>query len=130
MDSSGIYQKSREEILEIAKKYNLSQDNIEEFLEPDRVVEVKIPIILGSEPVTFRGYRSQHSNILGPYKGGLRFHPKVNKDEVMAMSLWMSLKTAVVGIPFGGAKGGISVDPKALTEKQLEEISREYVRRV
>ncbi len=130
MDSSGIYQKSREEILEIAKKYNLSQDNIEEFLEPDRFVEVKIPLMLGTEPVTFRGYRSQHSNKLGPYKGGLRFHPRVNKDEVMALSLWMSLKTAVVGIPFGGAKGGISVDPKALTEEQLEELSREYVRRV
>lgn len=130
MNNSSVYQKSREEILEIGKKYNLSIDALEEFLEPDRIVEVKIPIKLGSEPVTFRGFRSQHSNRLGPYKGGLRFHPKVNKDEIMALSLWMSLKTAVVGIPFGGAKGGVSVDPKALTEKQLEELSREYTRRV
>ena len=130
MDSSGIYQKSREEILEIAKKYNLSQDNVEEFLEPDRFIEVKIPLHLGTELVTFRGYRSQHSNTLGPYKGGLRFHPKVNKDEIMALSLWMSLKTAVVGIPMGGGKGGVSVDPKALTEEQLESLSREYARRV
>lgn len=130
MDSSGIYQKSREEILEIAKKYNLSQDNVEEFLEPDRIVEIKIPLMIGSEPVTFRGYRSQHNNNLGPYKGGLRFHPKVNRDEIMALSLWMSLKTAVVGIPMGGGKGGVSVDPKALTENQLEELSREYARRV
>src|SRR3990167_2908995 len=130
MDQQSVYQKSREEILEIGKKYNLSQNALEEFLEPDRIVEVKIPIKLGSETVTFRGYRSQHSNILGPYKGGLRFHPKVNEDEVMGLSLWMSLKTAVVVVPFGGAKGGISLDPKALSEKQLEEISREYVRRV
>lgn len=130
MDSSEIYQKSREEILEIAKKYNLSQDNVENFLEPDRIIEIKIPLMLGTEPVTFRGYRSQHSNILGPYKGGLRFHPRVTKDEVMALSLWMSLKTAVIGIPMGGGKGGVSVDPKALTEKQLEELSREYIRRV
>jgi glutamate dehydrogenase/leucine dehydrogenase len=130
MDSSGIYQKSREEILEIAKKYNLSQDSVEEFLEPDRVIEVKIPLMLGSEPVTFRGYRSQHNNNLGPYKGGIRFHPKVNKDEVIALSLWMSLKTAVVGIPMGGGKGGVSVDPKALTQEQLEKLSREYARRV
>lgn len=130
MDNSGIYQKSREEILEIAKKFNLSQDAVEEFLEPDRIVEIKIPIKLGTEPVMFKGYRSQHNNKLGPYKGGLRFHPKVNKDEVMALSLWMSLKTAVVGIPMGGGKGGISVDPKALTEEQLEELSREYARRV
>lgn len=126
----GVYQKSREQILEIGKKFNISQDALEEFLEPDRVIEVKIPLMVDKEPVTFKGYRSQHSNILGPYKGGLRFHPQVNKDEVMALSLWMSLKNAVVGVPFGGGKGGIAVDPKNLTEKQLEEISKEYVRRV
>lgn len=130
MDNSAVYQKSREEILEISKKYNISHDKIEEFLEPDRVLEVKIPVNLGTGIVTFKGFRSQHNNKLGPYKGGLRFHPKVNKDEVMALSLWMSLKTAVVGIPMGGAKGGIAVDPKVLTEEQLEQISREYARKV
>lgn len=130
MDNNSVYQKSREEILEIAKKYNLPQDRVEEFLEPDRVVELKIPVKIGTELVTFKGFRSQHSNVLGPYKGGLRFHPQVNKDEVMALSLWMSLKCAVVGIPFGGGKGGVAVDPKSLTEVELEELSREYVRRV
>lgn len=130
MDNNSVYQKSREEILEIGKKYNLSQNALEEFLEPDRIVEIKVPVNLGTEIVTFKGYRSQHSNALGPYKGGLRFHPRVTKDEVMALSLWMSLKTAVIGIPMGGAKGGISVDPKALSEKQLEELSREYLRRI
>ena len=130
MNNSSLFQKSREEILELGKKYNLSQDALEEFLEPNRIVEVKIPVNLGTEIVTFKGFRSQHNNNLGPYKGGIRFHPKVNKDEVMALSLWMSLKTAVVGIPFGGSKGGVSVDPKALNEKQLEELSREYVRRI
>jgi glutamate dehydrogenase (NADP+) len=130
MENNSVYQKSREEILEIAKKYNLSQGAVEEFLEPDRIVELKIPVRLGTELVTFKGYRIQHSNTLGPYKGGLRFHPQVNKDEVMALSLWMSLKTAVVGIPFGGGKGGVAVDPKALTEEQLEALSREYLRRV
>lgn len=130
MDNSGVYQKSREEILEIAEKHKLDIDKTEAFLEPDRIVEVKIPLKLDNEQVIFRGYRSQHSNVLGPYKGGLRFHPKVNKDEVMALSLWMSLKTAVIGIPLGGGKGGIAVDPKALTQKQLEELSREYVRKV
>jgi len=130
MNNSDVYQKSREEILEIGKKFNLPQDNLEEFLEPDRVLEVKIPIKLGSELVTFKGFRSQHSNVLGPYKGGLRFHPRVNKDEVMALSLWMSLKTAVIGIPMGGGKGGIAVDPKALTEGQLEALSREYTKRI
>ena len=130
MDNNSVYQKSREEILEIAKKYNVSQEKTEEFLEPDRVVELKIPVKIGTELVTFRGFRSQHNNNLGPYKGGLRFHPRVNKDEVMALSLWMSLKTAVVGVPFGGGKGGVAVDPKSLTEEQLEKLSREYARRV
>jgi len=130
MDNQGVYQKSREEILEIAEKHNLDINKTEEFLEPDRVVEVKIPVNLDSEKVIFKGYRSQHSNVLGPYKGGLRFHPKVNKDEVMALSLWMSLKTAVIGVPLGGGKGGVAVDPKVLTEEQLEEISREYVRKM
>lgn len=130
MDGQGVYQKSREEIFTIGEKYKFSRDKLEEFLEPDRVLEVKVPIKIGTEIVNFKGYRSQHSNKLGPYKGGLRFHPKVNKDEVMALSLWMSLKTAVVGVPFGGGKGGVAVDPKALTEPQLEELSREYERRV
>ena len=130
MNNSGVYQKSREEILEIGKKYKFPEDKLEEFLKPNKVLEVNIPVKLNSKTVIFKGFRVQHNNRLGPYKGGLRFHPQVNKDEVMALSLWMSLKTAVVGIPFGGGKGGISVNPKALTEEQLEKLSREYVRRI
>lgn len=130
MDNSNIYQKAKQDLLEIGKKYNLPQDKLEEFLTPDRIVEVKIPLNLGSEIVVFKGYRIQHNNKLGPYKGGLRFHPLVNKDETMALSLWMSLKAAVVGLPFGGGKGGVAVDPKVLTEIQLEKLSREYVRKV
>ncbi len=129
MNDSGIYQKSREEILNVGIKYNIPQDKLEEFLEPDRIVQVKLPLVLDSEIVTFTGYRSQHNNKLGPYKGGLRFHPMVSKDEVMALSLWMSLKTAIVGIPMGGGKGGIAIDPKELTEDQLEKISRCFVRK-
>jgi len=130
MDNSNTYQKARQDLLEIGKKYNLPQDKLEEFLIPDRVLEVKISLSLGPEIVVFNGYRVQHNNKLGPYKGGLRFHPQVNKDEIMALSLWMSLKAAVVGIPFGGGKGGVAVDPKVLTEKQLEQLSREYVRKI
>jgi glutamate dehydrogenase (NADP+) len=130
MSEEGVYNKSREEILAVGKKYNFPEDKLEEFLEPDKVLEVNIPVKLDSKTVIFKGYRSQHNNKLGPYKGGLRFHPQVNKDEVMALSLWMSLKTAIVGVPFGGGKGGIAVDPKVLKETELEELSREYVRKV
>lgn len=130
MEENSIFQKSATELLEVANKYNFPQDKAEEFVQPDRVLEVKVPLRIDGKTVYFRGFRSQHSNVRGPYKGGLRFHPNVNKDEVMALSLWMSLKCAVVGIPLGGGKGGIAIDPKALTEKQLEELSREYLRRI
>ncbi len=130
MNNTSVYQKSREDILEIGEKYGLSLNKLENLLEPDRIVEITIPIQIGSETITFKGYRSQHSNLLGPYKGGLRFHPSVTKDEVKALSLWMTLKAAIIGVPLGGGKGGVAVDPKVLTEAQIEEISREYVRKV
>ena len=83
-------------------------------------------IIVAGKNVNITSYRSQHSNKLGPYKGGIRFHKDVSKDEVMALSLWMSLKCAVANIPFGGGKGGVTIDPKNLTELELEMLSRAY----
>ena len=76
----------------------------------------------------FQAYRSQHNNALGPYKGGIRFHQNVSESEVKALSLWMSLKCSVAGLPLGGGKGGIIVDPKKLSEKELEALSRAYAR--
>lgn len=75
------------------------------LLAPERVIEVSLPVRMddGSTRV-FTGYRSQHSHALGPYKGGIRFHPGVTRDEVMALSLWMSIKTATLGLPLGGGK--------------------------
>ena len=74
----------------------------------------------------FRGYRVQHNNVLGPYKGGLRFHPAVNIDEVRALATWMTWKSAIVDIPFGGAKGGIQFDPADYSTRELERISRRF----
>lgn len=76
----------------------------------------------------FSAYRMQHKNIFGPYKGGIRFHGDVTEEEVKALSILMSLKTASVGLPLGGGKGGVSVDPKKLNPEELEELSRAYVR--
>jgi glutamate dehydrogenase/leucine dehydrogenase len=76
----------------------------------------------------FEGFRVQHSNARGPYKGGIRFHPEVSLNEVKALAAWMTWKTAVVGVPFGGAKGGVRVDPKTLSAGELERLSRTYVR--
>ena len=99
--------------------------------QPDRVIEVSIPITMDDGSVrVFDGFRVQHNNILGPYKGGLRYHPKVDMDEVKALSFWMTMKNAVVDVPFGGGKGGIAVDPKKLSEGELERLTREFTRKL
>ena len=99
--------------------------------EPQKVLEVNIPVQMDNGEIkVFKGFRSQHNNALGPYKGGIRFHPGVTKEEVMALSLWMSWKCAVAGIPFGGAKGGVVVNPKELSEGELERLSRGYARAI
>lgn len=87
---------------------------------------VKSNLKLGSK--TFPAWRAQHNSSLGPYKGGIRFHPGVTESEIKALSLWMSLKCSVAGLPLGGAKGGVAIDPKKLTQSELETLSRAYVR--
>ncbi|MFZ2555811.1 MAG: Glu/Leu/Phe/Val dehydrogenase [Minisyncoccia bacterium] len=106
-----------------------STDLHHRLAEPDNVIEVNVPLLLDSgETKTFRGYRVQHNNIRGPYKGGLRFHPQVDLDEAKALAFWMTMKNAVVGVPFGGGKGGIEVDPKQLSEGELERLTRNFAK--
>ena len=102
--------------------------NVEEILRhPERVIEVSIPVLMDNGKLrVFQGFRVQHNSIRGPYKGGVRYHPKVDMDEVKALSTWMTMKCAVVDIPLGGAKGGIVVDPKELSPRELEQLTREY----
>src|SRR3989344_8757470 len=91
---------------------------------PDRTVQVSVPITMDDGTVrVFEGYRVQHNNIRGPYKGGLRYHPHVDMDEVKALAFWMTMKNAVVDVPFGGGKGGIAVNPKELSEAELERMT-------
>ena len=95
---------------------------------PKRVLEVHIPLKRDSGKLEmYTGFRVQHNDSSGPYKGGVRFHPDVNMDEVEALAMLMTLKCAVVGIPLGGAKGGIVVDPSKLSIKELERLTRGYV---
>lgn len=94
---------------------------------PQREVKVYLPLEMDDGTVkVFEGYRVQHSNILGPFKGGIRYHEDVNLNEVKALSAWMSLKCAVANIPYGGAKGGIKVDPKILSKRELCNLTRRY----
>ncbi len=99
--------------------------------KPNKLLKFEMIVKMDNgETRKFLGFRSQHSNVLGPYKGGIRFHPQVSEREVIALSILMSLKCALVGIPFGGAKGGVVVDPRELSERELEALSREYVKNI
>ncbi len=101
------------------------------LMQPDRVTEVSLHITGDDGSVrSFTGFRSQHNNILGPYKGGIRYHAHVDMDEVKALSFWMTMKNAVVNVPFGGGKGGIIVDPKSLSASELERLSRAFIRAI
>jgi glutamate dehydrogenase len=111
-------------IKETAKKLGLNEQQIDELIQTDAEHNFEIALASGSK---YKAYRVQHSNKLGPYKGGIRFHPQVDYDEVRALATLMSFKTAVAGIPMGGGKGGISVNPKELSKNALEELSRKYV---
>lgn len=107
----------------------IDANTLELLQKPQRVHEIAIPLRRDDGTIkTFRGYRVQYNNARGPYKGGIRFHPAVNIDEIKALSFWMTIKCAVVGLPFGGAKGGVEVDPRELSARELQELSRGYVR--
>lgn len=109
----------------------IDPDILKRMREAEREVRVSIPIQMDSgELKIFEGYRVQHSSARGPYKGGIRFHPETNMDEVRALALWMSMKCAVADIPMGGGKGGITVDPKHLSKGELERLSRGWVQRL
>lgn len=115
--------------LESALKYvELSDDTIERLKSPKSSVIVSIPVRLddGSLKV-FTGYRVRYDDTRGPTKGGIRYHPSVNLDEVQSLAFWMTFKCAVINLPYGGAKGGITVDPKTLSPAELERLSRGYI---
>ncbi|OGG12048.1 hypothetical protein A2Z00_03405, partial [Candidatus Gottesmanbacteria bacterium RBG_13_45_10] len=105
-------------------------DQLVEILKiPQRIINVSIPVAMDDGSVRiFQGYRVQYNNFLGPYKGGIRYHPEVSMDEVKALAFWMTMKCAVADLPFGGGKGGVIVDPKSLSPGELERLSRGYTR--
>ena len=94
---------------------------------PDRALIVSVPTRMDNGTVhVFTGYRVQHNDALGPFKGGIRYHPEVNLGEVSALAMWMTWKCSLVGLPFGGAKGGITCDPTALSRKEIQGMTRRY----
>ena len=118
---------ARKQVKTACDRLNADPAVYEILKNPQRVLEVTFPVKLDNGTVkTFTGYRSQHNNAVGPYKGGVRFHPNVNFDEVKALSIWMTIKCCVAGIPYGGGKGGVTLDPRDYSEAELERISRAY----
>ncbi len=121
------YQMALKQLEETAKIINLDEGIHKILAKPKRVLTVSLPVKMDDGRIeVFTGFRSQHNDARGPFKGGIRYHPQVTIEEVMALSMWMTWKCAVVGIPLGGGKGGIICNPKTMSNSELERMTRRY----
>jgi len=126
---TNTYEIAKSRIKNAVERLNLPMDVYEWLKAPDYMAEASIPVKMDDGSIrTFTGYRSQHNNVMGPYKGGIRFHPEADANETKALSIWMTLKCVVAQVPFGGGKGAITCDPRELSENEKEQLSRRYMR--
>ncbi|SOC44093.1 Glu/Leu/Phe/Val family dehydrogenase [Salinicoccus kekensis] len=118
-------------IAEALEKLGFDEGMYDLIKEPLRVLRVRIPVRMDDGSVkVFTGFRAQHNDAVGPTKGGVRFHPNVTEEEVVALSMWMTLKAGIVDLPYGGGKGGIICDPREMSIEEVERLSRGYVRAI
>ncbi|MFE4242624.1 Glu/Leu/Phe/Val dehydrogenase [Peribacillus butanolivorans] len=130
-ESLDLFLSTQTVIKEALNKLGYSNELFELLKDPLRMLTVRIPVKMDDGSVkVFTGYRSQHNDAVGPTKGGVRFHPEVNENEVKALSIWMSLKCGITDLPYGGGKGGIICDPRVMSFGELERLSRGYVRAI
>lgn len=130
-ENNDILSSTQAVIKEALERLGYPEEVYELLKEPVRVLTVRIPVRMDDGRVrVFTGYRAQHNDAVGPTKGGVRFHPETTLDEVKALSIWMSLKCGIVDLPYGGGKGGVVCDPRKMSFRELEAISRGYVRAV
>jgi glutamate dehydrogenase (NAD(P)+) len=125
-----IFKTVQSQIKTAVKIGKMSANFEKQVMQPKNKIMFSVPVMLNGTQHMFEGYRIQHNNWLGPYKGGLRFHPDVNMDEVSALATWMTMKCALQDIPYGGGKGGLTINPQDYTEKDLELISRSFARQI
>ncbi|MEM1595708.1 MAG: Glu/Leu/Phe/Val dehydrogenase dimerization domain-containing protein, partial [Desulfurococcaceae archaeon] len=126
-ENDPVYQMAVKQLREVANILGLSEDVVEALRHPEKLVQVKITIKKDNgKTATFIGWRSQHNSALGPYKGGIRYSPNATAGETVALSMWMTWKNALAGLPYGGGKGAVRVNPKELSQRELEELSRKY----
>ncbi len=128
MTTNNLYEESLSRLDTAATFADIDPEAVQKLKNAKSCLQVSIPVRMDDGSLqTFTGIRVHHDNTRGPTKGGIRFHPDVSLDEVKTLAFWMTLKCAVVGIPFGGGKGGIIVDPKKLSRMELERLSRGYI---
>ncbi len=130
-ENLNLFTSTQEVIQEALGKLGYDEAMYDLLKEPLRMLSVRIPVKMddGTTKV-FTGYRAQHSDAVGPTKGGVRFHPMVSEEEVKALSMWMTLKCGIVDLPYGGGKGGVICDPRQMSMGELERLSRGYVRAI
>ncbi|RUL46445.1 Glu/Leu/Phe/Val family dehydrogenase [Lysinibacillus antri] len=130
-ENLNLFTSTQDVIKEALNKLGYDEAMYDLLKEPLRMLHVRIPVDMddGTTKV-FTAYRAQHNDAVGPTKGGVRFHPGVNEDEVKALSMWMTLKCGIVDLPYGGGKGGIICDPRQMSMRELERLSRGYVRAI
>jgi glutamate dehydrogenase (NADP+) len=126
--SESLFAEARQRLELALQHVEISEDAVEQLKHPKASLQVSVPVRMddGSLKV-FQGYRVRYDNTRGPTKGGIRYHPSVSMDEVQSLAFWMTFKCAVLDLPFGGAKGGITLDPKLLSKFELERLSRGYI---
>lgn len=126
-----VFKNAMQQLEAAAQIAKVSPEVIERLHHHERVIDVHVPVVMddGSTRL-FHGYRVQWNSARGPYKGGIRFHEQVDMDEVKALAFWMAIKCAVVGIPYGGGKGGVAVNPKLLSKNETERLTRAFTRAI
>jgi glutamate dehydrogenase len=130
-ESLNLFYSTQTVIQKALNKLGYTHEMYELLKDPIRMLTVRIPVRMDDGTVQiFTGYRSQHNDAVGPTKGGVRFHPEVDEEEVKALSIWMSLKCGITDLPYGGGKGGIICDPRKMSFRELERLSRGYVRAI
>ncbi len=121
------YEEAKKQLRQTIDLLGLSDEIYEILSVPERLIQVRLPIKMDDGTIkVFIAWRSQHNSALGPYKGGVRYHPDTNVNEVIALSMWMTWKNSLAGLPYGGGKGGIRVDPHKLSPGELERLSKAY----
>ncbi|MGH6991627.1 MAG: Glu/Leu/Phe/Val family dehydrogenase, partial [Stellaceae bacterium] len=126
--SGPVFEMARQQFRAVADHLGIPENERDRLLYPKRAIAVAIPVNMDDGRTrVFAGYRVQHHLTLGPTKGGTRFAPKLDLGEVGALAVWMSWKCALAGLPYGGAKGGVACDPRALSRRELEAVSRRYM---